>query len=202
LQSLALGREEFVWLIGSLCQVNRVPFDAALLLQRFPAPHSVRQLLEAAKSFGFRAAEGALGSAAYPCIGFLKGADTKPVILVKADGEQVLSFAPGSQTPQTLRASDLEPRVLLIRHDKAEPLADENSAEGRRFGFRWFWSELLRHRAVWRDVLAASLFIQLIGLATPLFTQVIIDKVVVHQTSSTPIAIAVGLACSCCLTPA
>jgi ATP-binding cassette, subfamily B, bacterial HlyB/CyaB len=194
LKSVGLGREEFVWLIGSLCQVNRVPFDPALLLQRFPAPHSVPQFLEAARSFGFRAGEGTLGSAAYPCIGFLKGETPKPVILVKADGERLLTFAPGSQTPQTCLASDLEPRVLLIRHDKVEPVADESSAEGGRFGFRWFWSELLRHRTVWRDVLAASLFIQLIGLATPLFTQVIIDKVVVHQTSSTLIAIAVGLA--------
>ena len=51
------------------------------------------------------------------------------MILVKADGEQLLSFAPGSQTPQTLRASDLEPRALLIRHDKAEPLVEELTAE-------------------------------------------------------------------------
>jgi subfamily B ATP-binding cassette protein HlyB/CyaB len=43
-------------------------------------------------------------------------------------------------------------------------------------------------------VLLASLFIQLIGLTTPIGTQVVIDKVVVHQTESTLIAIAVGLA--------
>ena len=45
--------------------------------------------------------------------------------------------------------------------------------------------ELLKHKVIWRDVLLASLFIQLMALATPLFTQVIIDKVVVHQTLST-----------------
>jgi len=63
-----------------------------------------------------------------------------------------------------------------------------------RFGFRWFAQELLRHKRIWRDVLLASLFIQLIGLTTPLFTQVIIDKVVVHQTQSTLIVIAIALA--------
>jgi subfamily B ATP-binding cassette protein HlyB/CyaB len=47
---------------------------------------------------------------------------------------------------------------------------------------------------VWRDVLAASLFIQLIALAMPLGTQVVIDKVVVHQTTSTLVVIAAGLA--------
>ncbi|MCW5604153.1 MAG: peptidase domain-containing ABC transporter, partial [Burkholderiales bacterium] len=73
---------------------------------------------------------------------------------------------------------------------------DPDAAAGtiRRFGFGWFVPELLKHRRVWRDVLLASLALQLAGLATPLFTQVIIDKVVVHQTQSTLIAIAAGLA--------
>src|SRR5258706_1691913 len=46
---------------------------------------------------------------------------------------------------------------------------------------------------MWRDVLLASLACQVVGLITPLFTQVVIDKVVVHQTGSTLIAIAGGL---------
>jgi hypothetical protein len=46
-----LSAEHFVWLVGSLCQLNRVPFEAALLVQRYPAPHDVRQLLEACKAF-------------------------------------------------------------------------------------------------------------------------------------------------------
>jgi len=66
-----LSGEHFVWLTGSLCQLNRVPFDPALLVQRFPAPHSVRQLLEAIQSLGFRAGEAALASASFPCIAFL-----------------------------------------------------------------------------------------------------------------------------------
>ena len=33
-----LSADDFVWIVGSLCQVNRIPFDAALLLQRVPAP--------------------------------------------------------------------------------------------------------------------------------------------------------------------
>jgi subfamily B ATP-binding cassette protein HlyB/CyaB len=42
-------------------------------------------------------------------------------------------------------------------------------------------------------VLIASLAIQLVGLARPLFTQVIIDKVIVHQTHSTLIVLGVAL---------
>ena len=95
-------------------------------------------------------------------------------------------------TPITLSvaqaAERFEPDVILVRH--------ETALEGSRaagFGWRWFAQELLRHRRVWRDVLLASLFIQLIGLATPLGTQVVIDKVVVHHTTSTLVVIAAGL---------
>jgi subfamily B ATP-binding cassette protein HlyB/CyaB len=66
-------------------------------------------------------------------------------------------------------------------------------AKQQPFGFRWFIPELIKHKNIWRDILLASLLLQLIGLATPLFTQVVIDKVVVHQSQSTLIVIGVGM---------
>jgi subfamily B ATP-binding cassette protein HlyB/CyaB len=175
-----------------------LPFDPALLLQRYPAPHSLRQLIEALGAFGFRTGEGDVAKAAFPCIGFVAGDKPQPAILVKRDAERLLYFVAGSQTPQTAPAASLkelfEPGVILIqRETAAEPAAGDGAPSKSEFGFRWFWAEFLKHKRIWRDVLAASLFIQLIGLATPLGTQVVIDKVVVHQTESTPIAIAVGL---------
>src|SRR6185295_17773689 len=53
--------------------------------------------------------------------------------------------------------------------------------------------ELLKHKAIWRDVLLASLAIQLMALATPVFTQIVIDKVIVHQTLSTLAVIGIAL---------
>jgi subfamily B ATP-binding cassette protein HlyB/CyaB len=207
----ALSAPDFVWLIGSLCQLNRLPFDSALILQRFPAPHSGRQFLEAAQALGFKTGERApgcqgIGAIPLPCVGFLKAPPAgeteealRPAILVKADGERLLYFIAGSQTPVTTPvaqfAEQFEPNLILLRHESAaqSPETGDGAAGATRFGFRWFWNELLRHKRIWRDVLFASLFIQLIGLSTPVFTQVIIDKVVVHQTSSTLIAIAAGL---------
>jgi subfamily B ATP-binding cassette protein HlyB/CyaB len=77
-------------------------------------------------------------------------------------------------------------------------IADPDGAHFTRtkFGFGWFVPELLKHRRVWRDVLIASLFIQLLALATPVFTQVVIDKVVVHRTQSTLVVIAIGMGLS------
>jgi len=200
----SLSADSFIWLIGSLCQLSRIPFDPLLILQRFPGPHTRRHVLETAQSLGFRTGATTLKPAGmadlrFPCIGFLKAADggSSPAILLKADGERLLYFAAGSQTPQVLPLARVpetfEPDAILVRHESAAPEAADGGAAPQKFGFRWFAAELLRHKRIWRDVLAASLFIQLIGLTTPLFTQVIIDKVVVHQTSSTLIAIAVGL---------
>jgi ATP-binding cassette, subfamily B, bacterial HlyB/CyaB len=194
----ALAEADFAWLVGSLCQTNRMPFDPALLLQRFPAPHSVRQLVEVLRSLGFRTGEGELVKPAFPCIGFLAGDEARPAILVKRDAERVLYFAAGSHAPETAPIAALKerfaPDVVLVQHEAAQPAVQDGAQKESEFGFRWFWAELLKHKRIWRDVLAASLFIQLIGLATPLGTQVVIDKVVVHQTESTLIAIAVGLA--------
>lgn len=186
-----------MWLVGSLCQLGRLPFDPALLVQRYPAPHSIGQLLEALRALGFKAGEGAL-AAAFPCVAFLKGENPKPALVVKSDGERLLYFEAGSQTPQTCpvagREERFEPTAVLVRHEKSEPLREDGAPAAGKFGFRWFWNELVRHKRIWRDVLAASLFIQLIALSTPIFTQVVIDKVVVHQTLSTLAVIGVGLA--------
>ena len=79
---------------------------------------------------------------------------------------------------------------------EAKAVKDQDGAidEQGRFGFKWFIPELLKHKRVWRDVLIASLIIQLLALGTPLFTQVVIDKVVVHRTQSTLAVIGIGLA--------
>ncbi|HXZ51901.1 MAG TPA: peptidase domain-containing ABC transporter [Burkholderiales bacterium] len=196
----ALDGAQFVWLVGSLCRINHLPFDPRLLLQRFPAPHSVRQLHEALKALGFRTGESACnpGKLRLPCVAFLKREPSRPAILVKRDAERTTYFQAGSPIPDTVANSDLAetfgPTAILVRHEAAaEPTGDGAEAPGK-FGFRWFWAELLKHRRVCRAVIAASLFIQLLGFATPLGTQVVIDKVVVHQTQSTLVAIAVGLA--------
>jgi len=193
-----VSESDFVWTVGSACQLNRLPFDPALLLQTFPAPHSFQQLIEALRSFGFRTGEGKISKAAYPCVGFLAGDEKKPALLIKRDAERLLYFVAGTQTPQTTPVKALKEQfdadVLLVRHESAKDPAREDGAPATaKFGFRWFWTELLRHKRVWRDVLLASFFIQVIGLTTPIGTQVVIDKVVVHQTESTLIAIAVGL---------
>lgn len=63
--------------------------------------------------------------------------------------------------------------------DKIQVLLLErtNETPQRRFDLSWFWPSIKKHRKVLIEVLIASFFVQLFGLANPLITQVIIDKV-------------------------
>lgn len=61
------------------------------------------------------------------------------------------------------------------------------------FSYRWFSSTIWRYRRPLCQVLVASLFIQIFALITPLFFQVVIDKVLPHKGDSTLIVIFVGL---------
>lgn len=62
-----------------------------------------------------------------------------------------------------------------------------------KFDFTWFIPAIIRYRQEFRQVLLISLAIQLIALATPLFFQVITDKVLVHHAQATLNVIAIGL---------
>ena len=66
-------------------------------------------------------------------------------------------------------------------------------ADPATFGFSWFLPSIWRYRKPIGHFLFASLFIQLFALVTPLFFQVVVDKVLVHKGGSTLIVIAVGL---------
>ena len=124
---------------------------------------------------------------------------TRPAMMVQVGPEGIVFFAAGTNTPVTLPSDEFAHRYTGTVFQLASApaaLKDPDGAQTSRapFGFRWFLPELVKHRKVWREVLLASLVIQLLALATPLFTQVVIDKVVVHRTSSTLIVIAVGMA--------
>lgn len=254
-----VGRQEVLWLLGSLSAFYRLPFDASLVAQEYPPPYSLATFHEAARSLGLKTGPAPLPDdwckLPLPAIGFLRpqprhadtpdlqladlpadvdtplreriiGAANKPtdeapetpptnqatpvspatspavvpVLILKATDNALLYFRSGSQTPETLPIAEagqwLEPELILVAKEKAGKGEEDIAgftAEKKEFGFSWFIPELLKHKSIWRDVLVASLAIQLVGLATPLFTQVIIDKVVVHQTHSTLIVLGIAL---------
>ncbi|OOO15938.1 hypothetical protein BS627_23635 [Agrobacterium salinitolerans] len=68
------------------------------------------------------------------------------------------------------------------------------SAFQRRFGFAWFLPSLWRYRSALAHVFLASLFLQLFALVSPLFFQVVVDKVLAHRSYSTLTVLIIGLA--------
>ncbi len=128
-------------------------------------------------------------------------ADERPchrvALLVKFEGDRALLFHAGSNVPSTLPATELAAQHagLALIVEASPPTADDDDPlmAQPRFGFRWFLTEFARHARSGRDVLAGSLAMQLIALATPICSQVIIDKVIVHQTPNTLAVIAVAL---------
>ena len=62
-----------------------------------------------------------------------------------------------------------------------------------RFDFSWFIPSLVRYRRLLGEVLGASIVLQLFALVTPLFFQVVMDKVLVHQGLSTLHVLVIGL---------
>jgi subfamily B ATP-binding cassette protein HlyB/CyaB len=52
-----------------------------------------------------------------------------------------------------------------------------------RFDFTWFIPQVVKYRLI-GEVLLITLAINLLGLASPLFFQNVVDKVLVHETST------------------
>jgi ATP-binding cassette subfamily B protein len=61
------------------------------------------------------------------------------------------------------------------------------------FGLRWFVPEILRQKIAFRDIAIAAIILQVLALSSPIFFQLVIDKVLVHQSSSTLWVLGVGI---------
>ena len=201
--------EDIIWAMGSFCALNRKPFDAELLIKQFPPPYTPDSFIHAARALGFRIKRrdcdgSALTGFNLPCLAILYDAESSPrkahpAIVIQVDEESMVLFEVGTNTPKTMSHAEFAARFAGTAFQlalEAKGIKDPDGAPSGRaeFGFHWFIPELLKHKRIWRDVLIASLIIQLLALGTPLFTQVIIDKVVVHRTQSTLIVLGIGLA--------
>jgi subfamily B ATP-binding cassette protein HlyB/CyaB len=123
-----------------------------------------------------------------------------PAILVLNDGrfavvgrtterEALVQFA-GQERPSAVAAGELE-RAWSGTLVTATP--SSAAPPTTRFGIAWFWEAMAKYRGLLGEIAAASFFIQLFALVTPLAFQVVIDKVLVHRGLSTLDVLVVGL---------
>jgi subfamily B ATP-binding cassette protein HlyB/CyaB len=111
-------------------------------------------------------------------------------VLAKVSEEHALIHDPAAGRPQTLSLAELELRWNgeLILFTSRASLASEMG----KFDFTWFIPAVVKYRKLLLEVLLVSFVIQLFALVTPLFFQVVMDKVLVHRGFSTLDVIAAG----------
>jgi subfamily B ATP-binding cassette protein HlyB/CyaB len=130
-----------------------------------------------------------------PALAFMRdqSGEERTVILAQCDGTRVLLQDPSAQGGRPLIeslevfATQWTGELILIASRAS--LAGELA----KFDFSWFIPSLVKYRRLLGEVLIISLFLQLFGLVSPLFFQVVMDKVLVHRGLTTLDVLVVGL---------
>ncbi len=180
-----------------LARFYDLPADGSQLRHQFAQsgqPLSDTELLRAAKHLGLKA--GLLKTQwsklpGTPLPAVAKRTDGRYVVLAKIDGDKALIQDPAEARPLVLSREQFESawagELLLFTKRANLRLQD------LKFDFTWFIPAIVKYRKLLGEVLVASFFLQLFALLTPLFTQVVIDKVLVHKGFTTLHVLAIGM---------
>jgi len=169
--------------------------DGEQIRHRFAGQRiGIPEMLRCAKDLGlkaraFRTSWKKLPDIPFPAIVELK--DGGFLVTGKAAEDRIIVQPPGAQRPTLMSKDEFEAawsgRVVLMT--RRAVLTDLT----RRFDITWFMGAVYKYRRLLGEVLVASLFLQLFALVSPLFFQVIIDKVLVHRSMSTLDVLMFGL---------
>jgi subfamily B ATP-binding cassette protein HlyB/CyaB len=112
-------------------------------------------------------------------------------LLLRADKERaMIAGLDESNNPKVLTIAQLREiwsgEIILFIPRKS----DKRNVE---FGFKWFMPTIVKYKSALGEVLIAALFMQILALFSPLITQSVIDKVLVHNSLSTLDILAIAL---------
>ena len=189
----------------SLCGVAgyyQIPADPVHLARELALDDRLSEaedLVRAAKLLGLRArilrniSPQRLLSAPFPAIARLL--DGSFVLIGKsAEPDKLRLIDPATRIPTEVPLQEalaqLQPFLVLVQRKLGGAGRDPG---GKLFNLAWFVPSIWRYRRPLAHVIVASLFIQLFALATPMFFQVVTDKVLVHYSLSTLYVLVVGL---------
>ena len=179
----------------TLLRFHGIGADAEQLRHRFGTNAiSVPDMLRCAKDFGLKARAyrtrwERLAGTPLPGIAALR--DGSFLLLGKVSDAQAIVQSPTESRPRLMTRAELEAAwdgqlVLMARRTGLLDLS-------RRFDIGWFLGAIHKYRHVLGRVLVASFFLQLFALVSPLFFQVVIDKVLVHRSLGTLDVLVIGL---------
>jgi len=196
--------------LSALCAIARyhqIAADPATLAHQLGLSTSeaigTSDLLRAARHLGLKAKLSStsaqrLALTPLPALALLhdercQGAGPRAVILAQCDGQRVLlqdpAITPSRPTIEPLEAFARQWTGELILITSRASLAGELA----RFDFSWFIPSLVKYRRLLGEVLLISFMLQLFGLVSPLFFQVVMDKVLVHRGLTTLDVLVIGL---------
>jgi len=184
--------------LALVARCHGIAADPATLRHQLGAARRDRRdlalLLRAAKLLDLKAREVARDAAVLagtPLPALAERRDGRFIVLAVARAGCVLVQDPAAPMPATLTleeyAAQCTGRLILIARRAPMPAA------GGHFDLSWFLPMVRHYRQPLLEVLAASLFLQLLALLTPLSFQVVIDKVLAHAALATLDVLAVGL---------
>ncbi|QHO78655.1 type I secretion system permease/ATPase [Bradyrhizobium sp. CCBAU 051011] len=181
--------------VAILLRCHGIAADPEQIRHRMGAAKlGVTEILRCAKEFGLKARAqksnwSRLAVTPLPGIALLR--DGGFLILGKVDDDKILVQRPLSPQPEAMTQAELEAIwdggiILMARRASLTDLS-------RRFDIGWFVGAVHKYRRLLGEVLVASFFLQIFALISPLFFQVVIDKVLVHRSMSTLDVLIIGL---------
>lgn len=195
--------------LAALCAIARlhqVAADPATLAHQLGLsgnePFQLDDLLQAAQHLGLKAKRSKtsierLALTPLPALALMRTDDgsLRVVILAQCDGQRVLLQDPaagaGNNRPtiEPLEVfNDQWTGELILITSRASMAGDL-----AKFDFSWFIPSLVKHRKLLGEVLLISFMLQLFALVSPLFFQVVMDKVLVHRGLTTLDVLVIGL---------
>lgn len=163
------------------------------------------ELLGAAKELGLKAKisrtqASRLSLAPLPALARLEDTSDQSrwVLLAQCDGQRVLFQDPNEDSSGR---PTIEPIDVFIQQWAPSGNGDLLLATSRaslagalaKFDFTWFIPSIVKYRKLLGEVLLVSLFLQIFALVSPLFFQVVMDKVLVHRGLTTLDVLIIGL---------
>ena len=177
-----------------MLRFHGIAIDPERIRHQFGTSIGIPEILRCAKDLGLKArvtktAWVRLPGLPMPALAILR--DGKYLIMGKANEEGLIALEPGHPQPRMMSRIELEAIwdgavILMTKRASLSDLA-------RRFDITWFLDAIYKYRRLLTDVMVASFCLQLFALVSPLFFQVVIDKVLVHRSMSTLDVLAVGL---------
>src|ERR1700709_401030 len=189
------GKDSGLDCLSLLLRFHQIAVDADQIMHQFSGEAiGVTEMLRCAKDLKLKAravTTTVAGLMKLPLPAIVELKDKSFFIVGKVTADDALVQIPSENRPQIIKRAEFEydwtGRVVLTA--RRASLADV----ARRFDITWFLQAMHKYRYLLGEVLIASFFLQLFALVTPLFFQVITDKVLTHRGFTTLDVLVVGL---------